>query len=690
MLNEQQKKCAEFNGKHLLVLAGAGTGKTKTIVARAEYLINKGLNPGNLAILSFTRKSAQEIAERIKSSIPNNHLSKNLTGRTFHSWCNEIIHTHPNYFPQSKFTLLDEDDRNSAIGLSIGRNFKDSQGKKLNASIVTKIYSYSVNAQTSLTNSIKKIRYQNSDLEGDSLMKMVNKDRDLIIPVIEKYIEYKERRKYLDYDDLLNLVASALQSNEVIRKSVTSQWKHILVDEMQDTNPLQYKLLYSFVDESHLFCVGDDAQSIYGFRGADFKTIHSFTDKFPNSEVKKLTVNYRSTQEILNVSNWLLEQSPLDYNKKLVSHNGEGNHPMVMYSENRWEEANYITDEILKSLEIDDDNLSDTIVIGRSSYSLTAVEGFCLQKKIPFIKLGGTQLMQSAHIRDLASVLRVIVNQYDEIAWIRFLKIWPGIGDVTASKIIEEILESPDQQSLLSILKTNQYLQENPGLPLVVEEGMKHKLNPSKSIESVLKKFRNTLSKKYKDEWEWRERDFEVMIEISKSSRSISDFISEYVLDPNIHMTIKSNNISEDDYVILSTIHSVKGLESKNVHIVDVNPHSYPSTRSIKNGLEDVEEERRCLYVAMTRPKENLTIHKTTVSLRTGSDNEVLMNQNHQSHNDISTDGDNEEQEKISYYFLNDLPREMVSIKVSEGVNIFYDQEGEETEPAVLPKFNYE
>lgn len=218
-LNEYQIKAVEYKGKHLLVLAGAGTGKTKTIIARAEYLIKSGIQPNKIAILSFTRKSAQEIVERVKSSISGQFNANAISGRTFHSWCNEIMHTYPDYFPQSKYTLLDEDDRNSAMGLAVGKYFKDSQGEKLNSKNVVSIYSYAVNTLCSLSDSIKHMRYYHSNKNEEELKVIIEKDKAILAPVIKQYIDYKATRRYVDYDDMLNIVADALQNNDIIRRA---------------------------------------------------------------------------------------------------------------------------------------------------------------------------------------------------------------------------------------------------------------------------------------------------------------------------------------------------------------------------------------------------------------------------------------------------------------------------------------
>ncbi|WP_421803096.1 ATP-dependent helicase [Flagellimonas sp.] len=724
-LNEYQQKCATYDGKHLLVLAGAGTGKTKTIIARAEYLIKKGISPKKIAILSFTRKSAQEIVERIKTSVSGQFNANAISGRTFHSWCNEIMHTYPDYFPQSKYTLLDEDDQVSAMGLAVGKHFKDSQGDKLKSQIVVSIYSYAVNTLSSLSDAIKHIRYYNSEIPEDELNKIINNDKAIIAPVIKKYIEYKRTRLYIDYDDMLNIVADALIKHDIIRKAVTNRWHHVLIDEMQDTNPLQYKLLKSFIQDSNLFCVGDDAQSIYAFRGADFKTIHSFTENVPNSASYKLLLNYRSTQEILDLSNWLLEQSPLNYDKKLQAFRGNGKKPKIIHIENDWEEANVITDAIIQSVSDENCKYSDTMVLGRSSWALSKVEGACLQKKIPYIKLGGTQLMQTAHVRDVASALRVVANNYDEIAWIRFLQLWEGIGEVSASKIISDIITLSKFSDIINYLKNSKNKNLIQSIIETLEKINNHINNPSKAIQSALKTMNEILAKKYKDEWSYRIADFEVLEEVAKSTGSISEFITEYILDPRADTTLKIGKDIDKDVVTLSTIHSAKGLESKIVHITNVNPFTYPSTRSIKEGEDSIEEERRCLYVAFTRAKDDLRLYRNTRSLHTqykddinqisirgtyqtkspegkevvviNNNNETItyLDKSNKRIEEISKDNFvqqfiNIHQKEENLYFLNKLPMNLFESIVSNNFKIQQETDISKADSADFPDFNFD
>lgn len=641
-LNEQQRKAAEFEGKHLLVLAGAGTGKTGTIIARAEYLLRKGVQPNRIAILSFTRKSAREIAERLKLSAPGGINKKEITGRTFHSWCNEIMHLYPDHFPHHNYTPLDEDDRLSAMALALGKNFRDSKKEKVKKETVTAIYSYAVNTLCSLSDAILHIRYANTGKVDEQVMRYVEEDRKLIAPVIKKYIEYKKERRYIDYDDMLSVVATQLERDEALRNTITKRYRHVLVDEMQDTNPLQYKLLKSFIDGSHLFCVGDDAQSIYAFRGADFRTIHSFTEIIPHSEKLKLLLNYRSTQEILDLSNWALDQSPLRYEKKLEAHRGKGEMPSLIHVEDDWEEADIITDEILNHVG-EGGRYADTMVLGRSVWSLSKVEGACLSKKIPYVKYGGTSLMQSAHVRDVASAMRIVANSYDEIAWIRFLQLWDGIGEIKASRIISQVIGLSSFAEMIVSLQQFDGMEINAAIPATLLKVREHIHRPAQAMEAAVESMQPMLAKKYREEWASRATDFEVLREVARSSGSITEFIAEYVLDPKAETTFKIGAKEADDAVVLSTIHSAKGLEAEIVHILNLNPANFPSSRTILQGEDAIEEERRCLYVALTRAKNSLKLYRNIRSLHTQY-----------------TDAEQHE----TLYFLNNLPSKLVKIVV--------------------------
>ncbi|MDE6297417.1 MAG: UvrD-helicase domain-containing protein, partial [Muribaculaceae bacterium] len=255
-LNSQQKDAVTFEGRNLLVLAGAGTGKTRTIVARAKYLLEKGVNPSRILILSFTRKSAKEIVARLQSGSKKDIRS--LKGQTFHSWCMEMIEQNPGVFNFGKFTVIDEEDRESAFRLVCGRHFKKSNF--IEPKQLAEVYSYVINSRCNLSTALGN-RLFNGRMDEETKEKILKK-LPVYQEVIKKYMAFKAERRYLDYDDILQKVAIGLKKNKEAAKYISSGYDHILIDEMQDTNPLQYLLLESFWTRCNLFCVGDDAQSI--------------------------------------------------------------------------------------------------------------------------------------------------------------------------------------------------------------------------------------------------------------------------------------------------------------------------------------------------------------------------------------------------------------------------------------------
>ena len=603
-LNKQQLAAATYEGKNLLVLAGAGTGKTRTIIARAIYLVKKGVNPSRIKILSFTKKSAQEIVNRIKIEGSNIPETKQISGSTFHSWCMELIKRYGKVLGLEGFSVIDEEDRESAIKIAIGTVYNKKQLKidsyDINASMISEIYSYAINTGNNLSNSIRKKIFPLRAQENSN--KLIQEVKEHIVPIIKSYIEYKYSHHYLDYDDILKSISELLSKDTNIRKLITSLYDHILIDEMQDTNPLQWKLIDSFANNCNLFCVGDDAQSIYGFRGADFNSIHSFTDRIPNSEVYKLEENYRSTQEILDLSNWILNESSLIYNKQLYANRGNGDKPIMQYVYNEWEEAEFITDNILLNT-TENKCFKDHMILSRNIFSLRKIEATCISKKIPYIIFGGVTLMKSAHVRDIISALRILVNFRDELAWMRYLTLWKGIGEITASKIIKEIMNCNSYNHSIEIIKSANLLEDN--CYSLLESIRDLEGNPVKAIDTSVSILENTMQKKYEN-WDMRKLDFNALKAVAKQTKDISSFINEYILDPIAEQSILIDDINKkSDHITISTIHSAKGLESSICYITNVRPGIYPFYKCT-NSFEEIEEERRCLYVALTRAKDTL------------------------------------------------------------------------------------
>lgn len=593
-LNKEQENAVKFNGKHLLLLAGAGTGKTTTIVSRAAWLINNGISPIRIKIISFTKKSANEIASRTASLLASAGIKSPSQGATFHGWCLEIIRSNPSFFNMNKWTVIDVDDQ-EVIMKHILDDKTLCMSQPIKASDILAIRSYRLNTDCGIKEAIgKTLTRKSGQLDVGSLIE----ERGRLEAIIELYEKYKNTHLYLDYDDILTLAVNALTQNRDLLLKVTSMYDHILVDEMQDTNPLQWKLLELFMPSCHLYCVGDDAQSIYGFRGADFNSIHSFSKRVPDSTVMKLTRNYRSSQPILDVSNQLLKLSPLQYNKELIAVEKKGKKPSLVFVGNKFEEAAYISKDVQKHIKTGIP-YANHMILARNAYQAKQVEASFLTNKIPYVLFGGISLMKSAHVRDIISTLRIIANPQDELAWMRFLELWPGVGKAKIRKAIENIITKNNITETIASLKEIEIFT----LPAKVIDDACMQINtPASCLSGVIDAMDDILKEKYAKDWERRKKDFTALIEVASNSKSITSFINDFLVDSNIDNGIQS------DTVVISTIHSAKGLEADYCYIIDMNLGSYPCDIAVKEGSNAIEEERRCLYVALTRAKKQLVV----------------------------------------------------------------------------------
>ncbi len=663
-LNESQKKAVTFNGKHLLVLAGAGTGKTRTIISRAAYLISTGVNPSKIQILTFTKRAASEIVSRVKSSL-NTNQAQTLRGSTFHSWCNQLLTQYPNLFGTKSFTVIDEDDQISIMKMICGKNIIQYEGIKMKPQSLIDLYSFGRNTKRNLTETIRFKLFQDAcDNETEEKIQVLKAQIEMLL---RSYEQKKKDRKYLDYDDILQVVAVRLRSDEQARVIISSQFDHLLVDEMQDTNPLQWDLLNPFQKICNLFCVGDDAQSIYSFRGADFKNVHSFAERVDQSEVYKLEDNYRSTQEILDLSNWLLEKSPINYNKKLRAIRGKGKTPLILNVENDWEEARWIADKIINNYTKRDKTYSDHLILSRSGYYTTKLQAIFIEQKIPYQIFGGRKFMESAHLKDVISALRIVNNKDDEIAWMRFLTFWEGIGEIIAAKFISEVFNLENIEHCIKWLKTLSINQiDTSSISEVLECVSVNRSNVQKATNGAYKLMENGLAKKYKEDWEIKRRpDFPVLEVLANNYSTLGEFITECILDasPNINNSptlnesiFKRSEISKD-VVTISTIHSAKGLEADICFVLNVSPKAFPSSKCLGN-IDEIEEDRRVLYVAITRTKNELIITRNINSIY--AENKVLEN---------TSDTNKSEKTIEEQYFLNGLPNELAEQEVIEVFN---------------------
>jgi len=588
-LNSQQIAAVEYNGGHVLVLAGAGTGKTRTIIARAEHLLNSGVEPQRILMLTFTRRAAQEMINRL--SLKVGEISSLILAGTFHHFCLYTMRKMSRMFEIEASSVIDRDDQTQLMKLVRAKHKKEGENFPTSDKLV-QLYSYAKNTNQPLKDYLD--RY--TEFEDDTFQK--------VLKVIEDYELRKRENNYLDYDDILFRFAKKLHENPDIRDRIRCYYDHILVDEMQDTNPLQWLILEGLRDPAMLFCVGDDAQSIYSFRGADFKNIHYFKDRIPNSKVLKLEKNYRSTSGILELSNWLLNESTLDYKKKLESTRGQGSNPLLVDFENDFEEARWITADLVERHD-GGCRWDDHMIITRSGLASRTLEAILIERQIPYKFIGGTSLLQSAHVKDLLCLIRCSASHRDELAWIRYLTLWPKIGDVTAFRLIEGMKKTKRFLEAIEILRSEKRII--PEILVGPQKVIDNWSNPQAAIRAAIEVLEPVLKNKY-SKWDVRRKDFDLLANLAKRHKNLLTFIETYTLDPI--STSEASRLEGDDAVVLITAHSAKGTEAKTCYLIKVEPGLYPHVRSLGR-FDDEEEERRVLYVAMTRAKDELIITRT-------------------------------------------------------------------------------
>ncbi|MFW2104097.1 ATP-dependent helicase [Acinetobacter guillouiae] len=623
-LNPQQKQAATTETKHSLVLAGAGCGKTKTIVARAAYLIDQGIPANQIQILTFTRRSASEIVARVELALGDQ--AKGLRASTFHTFCMYLLRRVPKAFGLDQFSIIDRDDQLMLFRLIRGKDDKKNPNALPKPQQLCDLYSFARNTRQKLSLALEKQLPEFLD------------DKDQIAEIMKEYETRKRARSFLDYDDILAVVASALAQSDGLADYVAGLCQYMLVDEMQDTNPLQWAILEPLKDKTSLFCVGDDAQSIYGFRGADFENIHHFKERVPDAEIFKLEKNYRSTQEILDFSNWLLDQSSIHYDKKLEAYRGDGIKPRMHVFPNEFDEAKWIAIDIKERHLLEGSAWHDHMVLVRSAFAARHIEAAFIQANVPYRFIGGMKLLETAHVKDLLSLLRVIANPLDDIAWMRFLTLWNGVGDVGASKLAQQLLLDADIEKITEKLEKFGRIPDNTLLIMKQMSVLKTEVEAcvKLGVEAILNQLEENYAKK---DWHKRVGDFDLVKQLASKHTQLSEFLEEYVLDPVSISEIERQ--SQDDVVTLITIHSAKGTEQKVCYVANVSAGQYPNARAQGN-FDEVEEERRVLYVALTRAQNELILTKQNLSFWAHT----------------QTD---EQGRKIESYFLNDLTRNLCS-----------------------------
>ena len=592
-LNPAQLSAVVAKKGTILVIAGAGSGKTKTLTYRVARLIEDGTQPENILLLTFTKKAAAEMLSRAAMVLDDR--CEKVAGGTFHSFANIILRKYSKYLKlKNNFTILDKSDCEDIISHITGQLFPKKEKRFPKKSTILEIYSKSVNKETPTKQIISEEFPQFSHCE------------DSIIEIHKAYVAYKRENSVLDYDDLLLYVKLLLENNENLRKKLSNQYQYIMVDEYQDTNTLQADVIKLLASEhNNIMAVGDDAQSIYSFRAANYRNILDFPKIFPNTTIIKLEQNYRSTKNILKFTNALISKAKEKYDKTLFSNIDSPVVPALICAKDTQMEADFICQRILELLD-EDISLSDICILARNARMSYALEIELSKRAIPYQKFGGPKFMETAHIKDIVAHLRVIINPDDIISLTRILLLLKGVGASTVNNVIPIIKGqlNPD----IKLLPSNKVSSIAPMLQTL--DKIRHSMpteKPSEIVEKVIAYYRPILKDKY-DDFNKREKDLDHFEYLATQYSNLEDFISDLALEPpdaSVEGMYKHN--SDDEALTISTIHSAKGLEWDSVFIIGAVDGRFPSAYSF-NSEEEMDEELRLMYVATTRAKNNLYI----------------------------------------------------------------------------------
>jgi DNA helicase-2/ATP-dependent DNA helicase PcrA len=582
VLNPAQYKAVAHGGGPALVVAGAGTGKTRTLVYRVARLIESGVDPDQIVLLTFTRRAADEMLERAATLLDGR--CRLVRGGTFHGFCHGLLSQH-----LPPYTLLDAED-----ALDVMHHVRSQSGAARNGSLfpnkntLLAIHSAQVNRQESVDDIV-------SDRHAAHLPAL-----DAIKEVLIRYTEHKTDQHLLDFDDLLVRTLDLLRSDAAVKGRISGGIRHLLLDEFQDANALQVDLAAELCAvHGAIMAVGDDAQSIYGFRGSDHRHIMSFGVRFPGAVVITLEENYRSVQPILNVANGLLSSAKQVYPKRLSAIRGHGELPALVKARSVEEQSRFICQMVLNLRESGTD-LGQIAILFRNSRDSFDLETALTQRGIPFVKFGGLRLSEAAHVKDVLSILRILVNPADGVAWNRALGLLDGVGPKTAADFFAQI--RTDAYDWTAGVRYKDQIKELLTLLTHLKES---RPKPSTALRRIVEWYSPVMRKKFEDHTK-RSQDLDVLMEMAERYGTYAELVTKLSLEPIDATAIDVAGAEAGEKpLVLSTIHSAKGLEWKVVFILQCLDGVIPSLYSIDNP-DQVDEELRLLYVAATRAQDML------------------------------------------------------------------------------------
>jgi DNA helicase-2/ATP-dependent DNA helicase PcrA len=597
-LNPSQFAAVTTINGPVLVIAGAGSGKTRVIEYRVLHLVQNDISPNSILLLTFTRNAAREMISRSSKHDPR---CKSIEGGTFHSFGYKILKKYAKTmgFPDT-FTVLDESDAEEAVHrccTELGYFEKEKRFPRKNT--LKNIISVSVNKHIPVSEVLKK-EYPHF-LEYTSEIETLRKN----------YAEYKINFNYLDYDDML-IYLRLLLENDDIRDRLSRRYTFIMVDEYQDTNKLQGDITFLLAEKNrNIMVVGDDAQSIYGFRGATHENIMSFPKRFPECKIIKLEENYRSTQSILDVANAVLENMKNKYSKCLVSAKKLiGDKPHILYFRDAYDEADWIADRI-KEQRDEEILFGHQCVLFRSSYLSIPLQAELSRRNIPFVVFGGLKFYEMAHVKDVMTHLKVLANPKDQLAWNRVLMLIEGIGPKISGRILKEILACSSPLDIFEKVfqkyhKGFAYSEGVEKLETALKTSSNAVLQVGDKFEIILDYYRPILKDKF-DDWHLRANDLETLRQISTRYDSLEDLLVDFTIEPPERGTwrVEPSTPEEEKPLTLSTIHGAKGLEWECVFLIGLMDGVLPVAFALDDE-DEIEEENRLFYVGVTRAKNKL------------------------------------------------------------------------------------
>jgi DNA helicase-2/ATP-dependent DNA helicase PcrA len=588
-------------GGPILVIAGAGSGKTRTLVYRVARLIESGTDPSRIMLLTFTNKAAREMLRRVESLLSVD--TRRLMGGTFHSVGSRLLRRFGTRVGLSpNFTILDEEDSREMFDAATSDLKVQTLEKRFpKGDVLLDLYSFTINTGRPFPEVLTERAPHFLPLEEE------------IVRVVQQYRERKRAANAADYDDLLLSWRRLLAEAPEVAAQLAASYDHVLVDEYQDTNQLQGDIVDGMAKiRRNVAVVGDDAQAIYSFRGASFANILGFPERYPDAKVFRLTRNYRSTPEILALANASIAHNQRQFSKDLRACRGEGPLPAVVPLADVFEQARFIAQRLLEWHD-EGDALADLAVLYRAHYQALELQIELTRRGIPYEIRSGTRFFEQRHVKDVLAFLKIVVNPKDELSWKRALKIFPRVGERSASSVWESIRGAPDplvafRSSESSRSRTRGDAALQPFRTLVGRlDSPSLSSSPAEAIRFVVESVYRDYARAKFPNGDARLDDLEQLAQFAQSYESLRGFLEEVTLFNELSGEDVAAGEPSDDRVVLSSVHQAKGLEWNRVVVMWLSEGRFPSYRAAVTE-EGLEEERRLFYVAVTRAKNEVAL----------------------------------------------------------------------------------